>query len=114
MNTAIRYCLLAALAGLCEAGAATIALADELPQRTVSFSDLDVSRSAGAAVLYSRIKSAAAQVCDQHGVRSLEAVTSSRRCVDQAIGRAVTAVDVPALTSLYRAKIGQPVIVAQK
>ena len=114
MNTAIRFCLLAALAGLCEAGAATIAPADELPQRTVRFTDLDVSHSAGAAALYSRIKSAAAQVCDQHGVRSLEAITSTRRCVDQAIERAVTEVNVPALTGVYRAKSARPVIVAQK
>ncbi len=114
MKTAIRYWLLAARAGISTAGTATTALADELPQRTVSFSDLDLSHSAGAAVLYSRINGAAAQVCDQHGVRSLEAFTTARRCIDQAIARAVAEVDVPALTSLYRAKTGQPVIVAQK
>ena len=114
MKTAIRYWLLAALAGIFAAGTATTALADKLPQRTVSFSDLDLSHSAGAAVLYSRIKGAAAQVCDQHGVRSLEALTTTRRCIDQAIARAVAEIDVPALTSLYRAKARQPVIVAQK
>jgi UrcA family protein len=114
MTTAIRIWLLAALAGASVAGTATTALADELPQRTVSFSDLDLSHSAGAAVLYSRIKAAAAQVCDQHAVRSLEAFTTTRRCMDQAIAHAVTEMDVPALTSLYRAKTGQPVIVAQK
>jgi UrcA family protein len=114
MTTAIRYWLLAALAAFSGAGAATSALADDLPQRTVHFSDLDLSHSAGAAVLYSRIKAAAAQVCDQHTVRSLEAVTTTRHCMDQAIARAVAAMDVPALTSLYRAKTAQPVIVAQK
>jgi len=76
---------------------ATTTLADELPQRTVSFSDLDPSHSAGAAVLYSRIKGAAAQVCDQHGVRSLEAFTTTRRCIDQAIACAAAEMDVPAL-----------------
>jgi UrcA family protein len=114
MTRAIRYWLLAALAGISGAGTATTALADELPQRTVRFSDLDIGHSAGAAVLYSRIKVAAAQVCDQYATRSLEHLTTTRRCMDQAIARAVTEIDVPALTSLYLAKTGQPVIVARK
>jgi UrcA family protein len=114
MTKAIRYSLLAALAALSAAAAPTIALSDELPQRSVRFADLDLSQSAGAAVLYVRIKTAAAQVCDQHAVRSLGAFISTRRCVDQAIARAVAEVNEPALTGLYRAKTGTPAIVAQK
>jgi UrcA family protein len=114
VKTATRYTLLAALAALSNAGAATTALADELPRRVVYFADLDLSHSAGAAVLYSRIKTAADGVCDQHDGRSLQFVSFTRRCVDQAIAHAVAEVNVPALTTYYLAKTGKAMTVAQK
>jgi UrcA family protein len=75
---------------------------DNPPQRTVSYSDLNLSHKAGAATLYSRIKSAAHAVCEPQLDRELVMRTNYQRCVDEAIGRAVADVNAPVLAALYR------------
>ena len=74
----------------------------------VKYSDLDISRSAGAGALYARITLAANDVCrDQsHGDLSSKAIFD--RCVHQAIANAVAEVDQPALYSVYNAKNAAP------
>jgi UrcA family protein len=80
----------------------------------VKYSDLDISRPAGAGALYARIAIAANDVCsDQsHGDLSSKAIFS--RCVHQAIANAVAEVDQPALYSVYNAKnaVPKPVMLA--
>ncbi|MDB6043877.1 MAG: hypothetical protein JWM63_2428 [Gammaproteobacteria bacterium] len=83
------------------------------PARTVDFADLNLSSSAGAAVLYARIKSAAAQVCEPVNARALESFLSAKRCTEQSIARAVAYVNAPALTNLHLAK-KRTIIVAQR
>lgn len=81
--------------------------------RIVRFADLDLTRSAGVAELYARIKSAAGEVCQPINAREVESVLRSQRCT-QAIARGVAAVNAPALTSYYLARTRQAVTLAQR
>ena len=77
--------------------------AEDVNQTTVHFDDLNVDHPAGAAVLYRRIQHAAVRVCGDPqlpGSRFESRVW--RRCVTQAVDRAVVALDRPALTAYYR------------
>jgi UrcA family protein len=85
-----------------------------VPQVTVKYSDLNISRTAGAGALYARISMAASDVCRllDHGDLSSKAIFT--RCVHQAIADAVTKVDQPALYSVYNLKnpAAKPVMLA--
>jgi UrcA family protein len=106
MNTTIQTKLRAAICcvygatGLCAltAGAAV----DTVPSRTVSYVDLDISKPAGAKILYRRIASAAQQVCVL-GIKDLGAAQRDRACVQQAIDSAVKGVNSSALSDLHSA-----------
>jgi len=77
--------------------------AQDVDQTTVHFDDLDIDRTAGAAVLYRRIQGAAERVCGEPQLIGSRQVSPSwRRCVAQAVDRAVVAVDRPALTDYHR------------
>jgi UrcA family protein len=71
-----------------------------LRQQRVSFADLDISKPAGAKVLYSRIKAAAYKVCTINGYQDMAAMQRVNRCIDVAINNAVKEVDSPALSAL--------------
>jgi UrcA family protein len=72
-------------------------------QITVHYGDLNVDQTAGAAVLYRRIHNAAKSVCGEPQLPGTRIVSYSwRRCVAEAVDRAVVAVDRPALTAYYR------------
>jgi UrcA family protein len=113
MKTAIPCTLLALLLSSLSAAAAAVELG-EFATRTVCFADLDLTRSAGVAVLYARIQSAAREVCEPLIARALESVERSHRCTEQAIARAVADVNAPALTSHYLAKTRQTITLAQR
>jgi UrcA family protein len=86
---------------------------------TVKFADLDLTRSAGAAVLYERLKGAAQTVCAPFDARSrdLQSQVHFKQCVQSAIGTAVARIDRPALTAYYRAQFeagNEPTRIAQK
>jgi UrcA family protein len=107
MNTTIQNTARAAALFLCGAIAlcalqVTAQAADDaLPSRRVSYADLDISKPAGAKVLYGRITRAAKEVCNfSVGYESLGAAQSMHRCVDHAIANAVTDVGSPALSAL--------------
>ena len=70
----------------------------------VHFGDLDLSRSAGAAALYQRLKGAAETVCAPLDDRNVARHMSFRACVQSAISTAVANVDQPALTAYYETK----------
>jgi UrcA family protein len=74
---------------------------------TVHFADLDLTRSAGAAVLYQRLKGAAETVCAPFDSRSRGLANQMRfeQCVQSAIGAGVAKVDQPVLTAYYRAQV---------
>jgi UrcA family protein len=114
MKTAIRYISLAVLMGSLNVVATAVELGDEPAKRIVHFTDLDLTRGPGVAVLYARIKSAARDVCEPVNARALESIVSAHRCVEQAIARAVADVSAPGLTGYYLAKTGRTTTVAQQ
>jgi UrcA family protein len=99
------------LRGALAAAAVTAALtgavrADEVPQVHVKYADLNINSSAGAAVLYQRIRRAAEQVCAVSGARDLTTWSRGKDCASKAIARAVSAVGNPTLTQVYEVKTG--------
>jgi UrcA family protein len=71
----------------------------------VHYSDLDLSRPAGALSLYRRLQTAAETVCTPLDGQDVGHKLMFRHCVADAISRAVTEVDQPALGAYYRAKL---------
>ncbi len=88
------------------AALSTVARADEARQLHVSYADLNVNSEAGAAVLFQRISHAADRVCELPGTRDLNQLAQVKACTDHAIGTAVEATKLPALTRVYDAKFG--------
>jgi UrcA family protein len=96
--------LLLAGAWQCDALAAPEApAARDVDQITVRFGDLNIGQTEGAALLYRRIQHAAERVCGEPQLPGSHMVSPFwRRCVAQAVDRAVVAVDRPALTDYHR------------
>jgi UrcA family protein len=88
-------------------GNAQAAVPGEPRQMVVQFADLDVSRTAGIAILYRRIASAAREACQPLSERDLSQVIGWHLCIDHAIARAVGDLGIPALTGYYLAKTGR-------
>jgi UrcA family protein len=115
MNTTIQNTARAAAFLLCGAIALctlqlTAQAADEgLPSKRVSYADLDISKPAGAKVLYKRIVRAANEVCQISGYDSFAAAQMVNRCIDRAVDNAVKDVNSPALSAL---RPGTPIHVA--
>ncbi|MEO7208851.1 MAG: UrcA family protein [Steroidobacteraceae bacterium] len=106
MNTTIQnparataFLLCGAIA-LCTLQVTARAADDGLPSRKVSYADLDISKPAGAKVLYTRIVRAAKAVCEFSASDPLGASQLITRCVDHAIDNAVKDVGSPALSAL--------------
>ena len=72
----------------------------------VKTSDLNLSSSEGAARLYSRISSAAYEVCKSYSTdsRDLLDLTGVTTCVDNAVRKAVVKAGHPALLAIYNAR----------
>jgi UrcA family protein len=106
MNTTIQNtaraaaCLLCGAIALCTLQVTARASDEGLPSKRVSYADLDISKPAGAKVLYGRIVRAAKEVCEYTGYQSLGMSQMVNRCVDHAIDKAVKDVDSPALSAL--------------
>jgi UrcA family protein len=96
--------LLLAGAWQCDALAGSNApTARDVDQTTVHFGDLNIDQTAGAAVLHWRIRHAAERVCGEPRLTGSHQVSAIwRRCVAQAVDRAVAAVDRPTLTAYHR------------
>jgi UrcA family protein len=92
------YCLLI-LAWACTL-VATARAEESPPSKTVRYSDLDISKPAGAKALYTRIRAAARDVCALYTTGDPILRAAAQACVDTAIDNAVRKVDAPALTSL--------------
>jgi UrcA family protein len=98
-------CVLAGLvAGPISALAATADKLDAVPYRKVKYGDLDLNRDAGVAALFSRIKTAAREVCEPVDVVFLNLVRQRYNCSQDAIARAVADVNAPLLTSYFLEK----------
>jgi UrcA family protein len=88
---------------------------DTLASVTVSFSDLDLSKPQGTAVLYLRIRNAARVVCGPVDIALLEEQASWVRCVNEAIATGVAKVGNANLTAYYLDKTnGSPSLVTAR
>lgn len=112
MKTTVRSTLTALFLGSFAVISATATAAEGNVAHTVNFGDLDLTRESGVTVLYTRIRSAATEVCEPRGVRELNRIMIAHRCMDEAIGRAVDDVNAPTLTNYHRARMGAPIIIA--
>ncbi len=87
---------------------ATPVYADEAPPSIhVKYGDLDITQREGATVLFERIRGEAHQVCAPLDRSAPSMQMKYRSCVDDAVARAVTSVNEPALASVYGAKTGK-------
>jgi UrcA family protein len=87
----------------------------EIPRQVVNFADLDLTRTAGVAALYTRIQLAARRVCEPAMLRDLGSEQRARLCAAHALEQAIAAVNAPQLTSYHQEKQGVkvPIIVAR-
>ncbi len=67
----------------------------------IDYSDVDIGTPAGASVLYQRIVNASQEVCHQESVLGLNGYFIWRKCVRDAISRAVSNVDNPLVTARH-------------
>jgi UrcA family protein len=75
---------------------------DQAPTVAVRYSDLNLDTRSGVQTLFSRIQSAAAEVCQQYGLHgTLVPSAAQRSCTGQAVSAAVRRVDSPLLTAYY-------------
>ena len=81
---------------------------------TVSFSDLDISRAAGADALISRLRNASRKVCgDFPNLADTDATRRHKRCMVQATDAAVKQVNAPLVTARYARDVAQPTYAAK-
>jgi UrcA family protein len=105
---AIAICAAFAL-GFSAAGASAASsksqfVSDGVNKYVVRFSDLDLSKSDGAAILYTRLSYAAAIVCNSLRSRDLGIAAKYRACVAQAIANAVASVDRPLVSQYHESR----------
>ena len=86
---------------------------DAIPARDVKYADLNLQRPADAALLYRRIGSAAALVCENYSTRDLAGNLRFRKCVSNAVQKAIADVHAPLLTERY-ANLADPQILAPR
>ncbi len=108
MNRKLRLLSAAALAmALPAVSIAAVPSQLEVVSVKVSYQGLDIHSTAGAKVLYRRLKAAAEQACDvmpYSTIRSLSVLSESRACYKQALSTAVTKIDSDALARLHQEK----------
>jgi UrcA family protein len=112
LNTTKHIALAAVVAfGLSTAAmGAYAAETNDVPTRTVRYSDLDMNSQKGVTVLYNRIRQAAEQVCGYDGVAPLAKAAPVKACIDGAVASGVQAVNNARLTSMYDSRNGVKVI----
>ena len=88
--------------------ACVAAESSEAPRIVVQYGDLNLSNPHAAAKLYSRIASAAHELCAPFDVSVFAAQVRLHACVHQIIADAVTKVARPELFAVYNARNDQP------
>lgn len=78
----------------------------DVPQVTVTFSDLNTSSPRDVATLYGRIERAADEVCEPYDMDFDDSVSNAllNACVQKAISHAVTEARLPQLSTIYEAR----------
>jgi UrcA family protein len=75
---------------------------EAVPRVIVHFEELDISRPAGARVLYKRIQRAAVKVCSKSVYPYTIPLIKRSSCYRNAMENAVAQVDSPELMAIYR------------
>ncbi len=88
--------------GATAAQASTSAL--DAPPVVVHYSDLDLSTTAGAEMLYKRIESAAEKVCPSADSQLLIQYRAGVRCRAAVVAQTVAGIHSPQLVAVYEAK----------
>jgi UrcA family protein len=103
----VRRLIATAICGALASSVGTASAADrsEPASKIVKFAELNISKPAGAAVLYDRIRAAAQGVCSYYLFKSDAA---EKGCMDDTIANAVVKVNQPALFAIYNAKHKTP------
>ena len=100
-STRLHGLIAAAIFGCFVLGPCAAAAADpSVDSRTVKFADLDLSNRTDAHVLYRRIRAAARVVCSYHFFAT---DTDKAGCERDATADAVTRINEPALSAVYKA-----------
>jgi UrcA family protein len=84
------------------AGAHASEIRNAPAQKVVRYTDLSLSQSDGAKMLYVRLQRAATQVCGTRDRTDLRQMQLQRECYEKALAEAVATVDKSAVTALYR------------
>ena len=115
-NTATRLIAGVIFTAVISSLGAVASAADSATDKTVKYADLNISSAQGATMLYKRIRSAAADVCARFDHGDLSSKASFQLCASKAIAQAVSDVNSPALTAVYKEKTGQssPLYVAAR
>lgn len=93
--------------------AATATTADsDLPKQVVRYGDLNLESTQGITALYQRVHNAAVQVCRPLDSRELARLTMWKACMDGAVSRATTQINVPAFTA-YVSRGTKPIVTAR-
>lgn len=108
---------LALLAGLCTAAplfSGVVAAAEPVRSVTVGYGDLNLESHAGIDTLYSRLQSAARQVCPTDSSTPLAAKLAYRACRQEALSNSIAKAGIPALVDMHDSQTGssQPTRVA--
>jgi UrcA family protein len=74
--------------------------ADALTAR-VSYADVDLSKTAGAAILYRRLQAASHAVCKPVLDRDLRAIALADQCTADALDRAVAGLHAPIVSEMH-------------
>jgi UrcA family protein len=74
----------------------------------VAYGDLDLSTRAGATTLLKRMKAATRQVCGaKPAPKEIAAMLRHQACAQEAMSRAVAAIDSPLVTALFTGESGE-------
>lgn len=95
------FMLLAAVAASPLNALADSAGFEQTPTRVVRYGDLDLNQQSGVVSLYSRIRSAAREVCEPIEEVSIKLLRAKYDCRQDAVARAVADVNSPALSDYY-------------
>ena len=107
MKTRTQLQLIAGAAIVLATGIASTAAASDTIDRStvrVSYSDIDIDSSAGARILYSRLKRASADVCGIREVeesRILSQIAEAKACYAHSLNKAVATIESDALANLH-------------
>jgi UrcA family protein len=100
-------CVASIAAGLAVNQASAAQSNDAVKSVVVRFSDLDLAQPQDARKLYSRIQRAARSACDDAESPDLARFARFHNCVNQAVTRAVSEINVQQVTEIHEAQVSR-------